>query len=199
MSSSSSLWWEEVLRVADTLYQVWLGSEPNGETSLVPVSPPAFQAPPWLRIEQRGSVALLKALPESLHSELVAQREVSSIGIMFKVLRVYQPGGLGERTTLLKQLVDQKVPSHLSEWLVALRSWRRWLTRVQELGIEPPDPVLLLSTARMQRTPRTRRVGSLTPRWRRVRTRLPRMRSQCVATSCPSLAARRVRNVLSLT
>lgn len=113
---------------------------------LVPVSPPALQVPPWLRIEQRGSVALLKALPESLRSELVAQREVSSIGIMFKILRVYQPGGLGERTTLLRQLVDQKVPNPLSEWMLALRSWRRWLTRVQELGIQPPDPVLLLST-----------------------------------------------------
>ena len=146
MSSSSSLWWDEVLRVAGALYRVWLESEPMERLRLVPVSPPAFQVPPWLRIEQRGSVALLKALPESLRSELVAQREVSSIGIMFKVLRVYQPGGLGERTTLLKQLVDQKVPSPLSEWMLALRSWRRWLTRVQELGIQPPDPVLLLST-----------------------------------------------------
>ena len=146
MSSSSSLWWDEVLRVAGALYRVWLESEPMERLRLVAVSPPAFQVPPWLRIEQRGSVALLKALPESLRSELVAQREVSSIGIMFKVLRVYQPGGLGERTTLLKQLVDQKVPAPLSEWMLALRSWRRWLTRVQELGIQPPDPVLLLST-----------------------------------------------------
>ena len=93
MSSSSSLWWEEVLRIAGTLYRVWLGSEPMERLRLVPITPPAFQAPPWLRIEQRGSVALLKALPESLRSELVAQREVSSVGIMFKVLRVYQPGG----------------------------------------------------------------------------------------------------------
>ena len=146
MSSSSSVWWDEVLRVAGALYRVWLGSEPMERLRLAPVTPPAFQAPPWLRIEQRGSVALLKAVPESLRSELVAQREVSSIGIMFKVLRVYQPGGLGERTTLLKQLVDQKVPSHLTEWMVALRAWRRWLTRVQELDIQPPDPVLLLST-----------------------------------------------------
>ena len=146
MSSSSSFWWDEVLRVAGALYRVWLGSEPMERLRLNPVSPPAFQVAPWLRIEQRGSVALLKALPESLRSELVAQREVSSIGIMFKILRVYQPGGLGERTTLLKQLVDQKVPAPLSEWMVALRAWRRWLTRVQELGIQPPDPVLLLAT-----------------------------------------------------
>ena len=109
-------------------------------------SPPAFQRPPWLRIEQRGSVALLKAIPESIRSELVSQREVGSVSIIFKILRVYQPGGLGERTTLLKQLVDQRIPSQLGEWLTSLRAWRRWLTRVQELEIQPPDPVLLLAT-----------------------------------------------------
>ena len=77
----------------------------------------------------------------------MSQREVGSVSIVFKVLRVYQPGGLGERTTLLKQLVDQKVPGLLGEWLSSLRAWRRWLTRVQELGIQPPDPVLLLATS----------------------------------------------------
>ena len=42
--------------------------------------------------------------------------------------------------------MDQKVPGPLGEWLSSLRAWRRWLTRVQELGIQPPDPVLLLAT-----------------------------------------------------
>ena len=146
ISASSSLWWDEVLNVAGALYRVWLNSEPMERLRLVAVTPPAFQRPPWLRIEQRGSVALLKAIPESLRSELVSQREVGSVSIVFKVLRVYQPGGLGERTTLLKQLVDLKVPGPLGEWMTSLRAWRRWLTRVQELGIQPPDPVLLLAT-----------------------------------------------------
>ena len=146
ISASSSLWWDEVLNVAGALYRVWLNSEPMERLRLVAVTPPAFQRPPWLRIEQRGSVALLKAVPESLRSELVSQREVGSVSIVFKVLRVYQPGGLGERTTLLKQLVDLKVPGPLGEWMTSLRAWRRWLTRVQELGIQPPDPVLLLAT-----------------------------------------------------
>ena len=146
MSSSSSMWWDEVLNVAGNLYRVWLNSEPMERLRLVAVSPPAFHRAPWLRIEQRGSVALLKAIPESIRSELVSQREVSSVCIVYKILRVYQPGGLGERTTLLKQLVEQKVPPQLGEWLSSLRAWRRWLTRVQELGIQPPDPVLLLAT-----------------------------------------------------
>ena len=146
MSSSSSMWWDEVLNVAGNLYREWLNSEPMERLRLMPVAPLAFQRPPWLRIEQRGSVALLKAIPESIRAELVSQREVGSVSIIFKILRVYQPGGLGERTTLLKQLVDQKVPQPLGEWLTSLRAWRRWLTRVQELRIQPPDPVLLLST-----------------------------------------------------
>ena len=88
--ASSSLWWDEVLNVAGALYRVWLNSEPMER----------LQRPPRLRIEQRGSVALLKAIPESLRSGLVSQREVGSVSsIVFKVLRVYQPG-LGERTTL---------------------------------------------------------------------------------------------------
>ena len=47
---------------------------------------------------------------------------------------------------LLKQLVDQRIPSGVHEWLQSLRSWRRWLMRVGELGIQAPDPVLLMST-----------------------------------------------------
>ena len=146
MSASSSLWWDETMRVAGESYQRWLASEPMERLRIVASLPPSFRHAPWLRIEQRGSVALLKALPDSLRSELVAQREISSVSIVYKVLRVYQPGGLGERTTLLKQLVDLKAPGGLGEWMGALRSWRRWLTRIQELGISAPDPVLLLAT-----------------------------------------------------
>lgn len=59
----------------------------------MPLTPQEFQRPPWLRIEQRGSVALLKAIPESLRAELVSEREVGAVSIIFKVLKVYQPGG----------------------------------------------------------------------------------------------------------
>ena len=89
MSSSSSMWWDEVLHVAGNL----LNSEPMERLRLVAVSPPAFHRAPWLRIEQRGSVALLKAIPESIRSGLVSQREVSSVSIVYKILRVYQAGG----------------------------------------------------------------------------------------------------------
>lgn len=56
MSSSSSMWWDEVLNVGGTLYRIWLNSEPMERLRLAPVAPPAFQRPPWLHIEQGGSV-----------------------------------------------------------------------------------------------------------------------------------------------
>ena len=146
ISSSSLAWWDQVMRTAEDAYRRWLDADPMARLRMTLTVPDSFQRAPWLRVEQRGSVALLKAIPETIRSELIAQREVGSIHIIFKVLRVYQPGGLGERTALLKQLVDQKVPTVMSEWLLALRSWRRWLTRVGELKIQTPDPVLLLAT-----------------------------------------------------
>ena len=146
LSSSSAAWWDEVLRCAGDLYGRWLSSEPMERLRIRAVTPESFKNMPWARIEQRGQVVLLRALPESLRQELVAQREMGSIQIVFKILRVYQPGGLAERTTLLRQLVEQRVPANVGEWIGALRSWRRWLVRIDELKIQPPDPVLLLAT-----------------------------------------------------
>ena len=129
LSSSSSAWWQEVLRVANECYQRWLNADPLERLRLLPEAPLAFSRAPWLRIEQRGQVALLKAVPESLRGELIAQRRADSISIIFKVLKTYQPGSLAERSSLLKQLVDQRIPSGIGEWPSSLRTWRRWLVR----------------------------------------------------------------------
>ena len=69
---------------------------------------------------------------------------MSTVPILFHVLRTNQPGGLAERITLLRQLLEQKIPPTLKDWITALRSWGRWLTRLAELRIQPPDPVLCL-------------------------------------------------------
>ena len=42
----------------------------------------------------------------------------------------------------------------MCEWLLALRSWRRWLTRVGESKIKTPDPVLLLATLEVLELPK---------------------------------------------
>ena len=100
LSSSSSAWWQEVLRVANECYQRWLNADPLERLRLLPEAPLAFSRAPWLRIE-RG--------------ELIAQRRADSISIIFKVLKTYQPGSLAERSSLLKQLVDQRISSGIGE------------------------------------------------------------------------------------
>ena len=143
LSSSSSAWWQEVLRVANECYQRWLNADPLERLRLLPEAPLAFSRAPGYAL---SSGAKSQAVPESLRGELIAQRRADSISIIFKVLKTYQPGSLAERSSLLKQLVDQRILSGIGEWLSSLRTWRRWLVRVTELRIQPPDPVLLLAT-----------------------------------------------------
>ena len=110
-------------------------------------NPVSFAQSPWSRLEQRGSVALLKALPDSRGYQAGGDHFTRwSVPILFRILKTYQPGGLAEGSTLLRHLVEQKVPSAVGEWLQALRSWRRWLARVAELRVPPPDLVLLVGT-----------------------------------------------------
>ena len=146
LSASSAGWWDLALRTAGEAYDAWINADPMTKLRIQAVNPVSFAQSPWSRVEQRGSVALLKALPESIKQEVITSRDVGSVPILFRILKTYQPGGLAERSTLLRQLVEQKVPSAIGDWLQALRSWRRWLTRLAELRVPPPDPVLLMGT-----------------------------------------------------
>ena len=131
---------------ATLAYERWLMATPMERLNVVPDVPQAFENGPWARVERRGSLALLKAMPEGIRAELVATRAMGSIAILFAVFKIYQPGGLGEKTALLRHLVDVKAPSGVGEWITALRNWRRWLVRLGELNIQAPDPVLLVAS-----------------------------------------------------
>eukprot|EP00435_Cladocopium_sp_Y103_P069412 s890_g33.t1 len=51
---------------------------------------------------------------------------------------------LGERSLLLRQLVEGKQFSTVGEMVEHLRGWKRWLRRAVELQITIPDPTLLV-------------------------------------------------------
>lgn len=85
-------------------------------------------------------------MPEGIRTELVATSSMGSIAILFAIFRIFQPGGLGERSALLKHLVEARAPNEVGEWTTALRNWRRWLARLGELNIQVPDPVLLMAS-----------------------------------------------------
>ena len=82
---------------------------------------------------------LLQALPEGLRSEMLAHRVTDTVEIIYCVLTRYQPGGLGEKAWLLRQLVEGRSPTNLVDFLDQIKSWKRSLRRSQELKVATPD------------------------------------------------------------
>eukprot|EP00435_Cladocopium_sp_Y103_P057857 s294_g20.t1 len=142
LSVSSSRWWDAVLRAATEAYSEWLRAEPLQKLYVVPRNPSQDDVS-WGRVEQRGQAMMLSALPETLKAEVLANRATSTVEVLFRIFTRYQPGGLGERSLLLRQLVDGKQFSTVGEMMEHLRNWKRWLRRAVELQITIPDPTLL--------------------------------------------------------
>ena len=143
LSATSWKWWEEVLQLAMTAYREWLRAEPVQRLHIKTKVPRECDTV-WSRLEQRGQLMLLNAVPTSIRSETLANRASSSVDVLYALFRRYQPGGLAERSRLLRQLVEPKSPQGLNETVELLRGWRRSLRRAQELEIATPDSTLLL-------------------------------------------------------
>eukprot|EP00435_Cladocopium_sp_Y103_P054363 s510_g17.t1 len=143
LSASSCVWWDAITKAAGEAYQTWLQSDPLHRLYVAPTVPPECSTT-WSRVEQRGQTMLLQALPESLKSEILSTRSTNTVEILFKIYVRYQPGGLGEKALLLRQLVDGKVPGGSGELVEQVRAWKRNLRRAQELGVMTPDPTLLI-------------------------------------------------------
>ncbi|CAK9080208.1 unnamed protein product, partial [Durusdinium trenchii] len=143
LSATSWKWWEEVLQLAMTAYREWLRAEPVQRLHIKTQVPMECNTV-WSRLEQRGQLMLLNAVPTSIRSETLANRASSSVDVLYALFRRYQPGGLAERSRLLRQLVEPKSPQSLNETVELLRGWRRSLRRAQELEIATPDSTLLL-------------------------------------------------------
>eukprot|EP00435_Cladocopium_sp_Y103_P065207 s1247_g27.t1 len=143
LSVSSSSWWETVMKTAGEAYQQWLLSDPVQRLHVNPTMPPECMTH-WARLEQRGQSMLLGALPEGLKGEVLATRSTNTVEILYRIYTRYQPGGLGEKALLLRQLVDGKSPGTAGEVLEQIRGWKRNLRRAQELNVATPDPTLLI-------------------------------------------------------
>ena len=61
---------------------------------------------------------------------------------MLEVLKKYQPGGLSEKSSLLKSLQSPAPATNATDAIEKLRAWHRNITRAGELGVTLPDPVL---------------------------------------------------------
>ena len=144
LSNSSSEWWTKLSKEAQVWYEEHLRLQPLDRVSHEPKPSAQLSQQKWVRLERRASSMLLMSVPQSLREELVSTKRVSALSIICHLMTLYQPGGLGEKELILKQLEAPQEPSSLAESLQGLRKWTRWRRRAMDLGVQEPDPFLLL-------------------------------------------------------
>ena len=112
----------------------WVTSTPLQRLRLKVVSPTELAK--WPRTEQRAVTMLLAAVPDPIRRELISSRKLQSVEILYALLCRFQPGGVHEKTSLLKDLMENRLGANanIHELLQTLRVWRRKLGRSTELG-----------------------------------------------------------------
>ena len=111
---------------------------------MVPERPQRFNSGLFTRVEQRAISLLLKAIPNHIRDDLISCGKLTTIEALCAILTTYQPGGLRERSALLKYLTSPESGKSVTETLRGLRRWGRWRLRAHELGIGTPDATLLV-------------------------------------------------------
>ena len=145
LSAHASQWWQEVQDAAHTYYGKWLESSPIDRLLMRPERPGRFEVGQFVRVEQRAISLLLKAVPGQVKEDVVAMRKMTSIEIIGTILTTYQPGGLRERSALLRYLTSPESSKTVAEALKGVRRWTRWRNRAAELNVAIPDATLLIA------------------------------------------------------
>ena len=141
LSTSSREFWDWVQREVEVKYNEWLLATPLGRLR---IKVEEQVSPRFQRLDQRASSTLLAALPEPVRKDIVASRRVATQAILYKLFTIYQPGGNAERGNLLRSLTEVKCGSSIQDTLGAIRTWRRWICRAEELHVAIPDSMVLI-------------------------------------------------------
>ena len=144
LSDGSSEWWSKVMKTANDFYNKWTLSSPVDKLTIHPVKDEELEAGKWSRVNSRAASMVMLALHETVRVEMVQRPTTgSTVGILFRLLTLYQPGGQREKVTILQSLQQPESESDPRKAVVSLRSWARWLRRCKDLGVSAPDPSLL--------------------------------------------------------
>ena len=141
LSTSSREFWDWAQREVEVKYNEWLLATPLGRLR---IKVEEQVSPRFQRLDQRASSTLLAALPEPVRKDIVASRRVATQAILYKLFTIYQPGGNAERGNLLRSLTEVKCGSSIQDTLGAIRTWRRWICRAEELHVAIPDSMVLI-------------------------------------------------------
>ena len=144
ISDTSGLWWSETLRQSSLWYQEYAAASPLHRLQLKPIAEGQLQKPEWSRVERRAVAMLLTAIPDSLRRDIITHGDMTAMGVMCRIMTVYQPGNKQEKSLILKNLEAPGESTTSSQAAQGLRRWLLWLKRARTLGIVEPDASILM-------------------------------------------------------
>ena len=145
LSSKSWQWWDRVYEAALRHYDDYQQADPLSRGLLRADLPEDLRHHTFARLESRAVSMILHAVPESIASQAMATRSLSTVGLLFQILKQYQPKVLGERQELLKSLTDLSPASHAGDAVLVLQAWFRHVARARTMQVQLPDGSLLLA------------------------------------------------------
>ena len=145
LSDSSGECWQQVLRQA----QEWYTGEyvPAGPVARVRLKPPVSTVDKelkWNRVRHRMEHLILQSCPEGVRAELSSARVSGVLSIMCRLYTIYKPGGVSERAEALRQVQQPRSADSPIDAVMKLRTWRRWMTRLSDLGGTQPDAAVCI-------------------------------------------------------
>ena len=144
MSDSASTWFERTLMVVKEAYARYQIASPLERLAVAPKVGPELLEPKWVRLDRKVMTLVLAAMPKMVKEDAVTHRVNSVASALFRLHVLYSPGGIAERTAILKHLEGASPGEGIPEVIAALRRWRRYLTRSYEMHLTPPDASILL-------------------------------------------------------
>ena len=144
LSTNSGEWWRAVLQDAQDYYRKYMEEDQFARLMLKPVASSEVVDSKWMRVDRRGAALIMNAVPEEVKRELVASRSRTTLELLSKLMIMYRPGSVTEKSQLLKNIEAPEAATNVSEAVDHLRQWVRYYRRAKDLGLSTPDPSILL-------------------------------------------------------
>ena len=144
LSDGSQQWWEAILASAKHWYLEHQEKTPLEKVNHKPEVPDYLQGPKFQRLEKRATTLLMQAIPHQQQEEVIAAKEVTTMGVLSRLMLCYQPGGLSEKGAILTAVDSPEEATGLTQAVLGMRKWLRWHRRAGEVGVVRPDSTILV-------------------------------------------------------
>ena len=112
VSEGARVWWTGLVQRAQDAYATWLTAGPMDRMA---VQPDLQVENKYVRLESRVLSMLLAAVPQTVKQEAISLREMTCVQLVFRILKLYQPGGLNEKNTILNNLTQTTAAKSAAE------------------------------------------------------------------------------------